>query len=102
SANPLLIDQPEDNLDNRFIFNTVVSKIEQARQSRQLVFITHNPNIPVLGDAGQVVVMESDGDHGGVTSAGDVDHCRDHIVTLLEGGDEAFRRRGNRYKISRK
>ena len=102
SANPLLIDQPEDNLDNRFIFKTVVSKIEQARQSRQLVFITHNPNIPVLGDAGQVVVMESDGDHGGVTSAGDVDHCRDHIVTLLEGGDEAFRQRGNRYKISRK
>ena len=102
SINPLLIDQPEDNLDNRFIFKTVVSKIEQARESRQLVFITHNPNIPVLGDAGQVVVMESDGDHGGVTSAGNVDHCRDHIVTLLEGGDEAFRQRGNRYKISRK
>jgi hypothetical protein len=102
SANPLLIDQPEDNLDNRFIFQTVVKKIDQARQSRQLMFITHNPNIPVLGEAGQVVVMESDGDHGQVTSSGDVDDCRDHIITLLEGGAEAFRQRGNRYKISRK
>ena len=102
SVNPLLIDQPEDNLDNRFIFKTVVSKIEQARQSRQLVFITHNPNIPVLGDAGQVVVMESDGDHGTMTTCGDVDDCRDHIITLLEGGDEAFRRRGKRYKIPQK
>jgi hypothetical protein len=102
SANPLLIDQPEDNLDNRFIFQTVVKKIEQARQSRQLMFITHNPNIPVLGEAGQVVVMESDGDHGQMISSGDVDDCRDHIITLLEGGAEAFRQRGNRYKISRK
>ena len=102
SANPLLIDQPEDNLDNRFIFQTVVQKIGQARQSRQLVFITHNPNIPVLGEAGQVVVMESDGDHGGMAASGDVDDCREHIITLLEGGAEAFRQRGNRYKISRK
>lgn len=102
SVNPLLIDQPEDNLDNRFIFKTVVSKIEQARQSRQLVFITHNPNIPVLGEAGQVVVMESDGDHGAMTTCGDVDDCRDHIITLLEGGDEAFRRRGKRYKFPHK
>jgi ABC-type transport system involved in cytochrome bd biosynthesis fused ATPase/permease subunit len=102
SANPLLIDQPEDNLDNRFIFQTVVKKIEQARQSRQLVFITHNPNIPVLGEAGCVVVMESDGDHGGMAASGDVDDCREHIITLLEGGAEAFRQRGNRYKITRK
>ena len=102
SANPLLIDQPEDNLDNRFIFQTVVSKIGKARENRQLVFITHNPNIPVLGEAGQVVVMESDGDHGGAATSGNVDHCRDHIITLLEGGAEAFRKRGNRYKMPQK
>ena len=102
SINPLLIDQPEDNLDNRFIFQTVVSKILQARQTRQLVFITHNPNIPVLGDAGCVVVMESDGDHGRAASTGDVDTCRDQIITLLEGGAEAFRQRGNRYRTGRK
>ena len=102
SANPLLIDQPEDNLDNRFIYQTVVSKIEQARESRQLMFITHNPNIPVLGEAGEVVVMESDGEHARVLTHGDVDHCRDSIINLLEGGEEAFRQRGSRYKIARK
>jgi len=99
SANPLLIDQPEDNLDNRFIFETVVSNIARARQGRQLVFITHNPNIPVLGDAGRVAVMESDGDHGSMARTGDVDECREQIITLLEGGAEAFRQRGNRYKV---
>jgi ABC-type transport system involved in cytochrome bd biosynthesis fused ATPase/permease subunit len=102
SINPLLIDQPEDNLDNRFIFQTVVSKILQARQTRQLVFITHNPNIPVLGDAGCVAVMESDGDHGRAASTGGVDACRDQIITLLEGGEEAFIKRGNRYSVGRK
>jgi hypothetical protein len=99
SANPLLIDQPEDNLDNRFIFETVVGNIVRARQGRQLVFITHNPNIPVLGDAGRVAVMESDGDHGSMARIGDVDECREQIITLLEGGAEAFRQRGNRYKV---
>lgn len=102
SANPLLIDQPEDNLDNRFIYKTVVTKIERARESRQLMFITHNPNIPVLGDAGEVVVMESDGEHARVHTHGNVDHCRDSIINLLEGGEEAFRQRGSRYKIARK
>ncbi len=102
SINPLLIDQPEDNLDNRFIFQTVVSKILQARQTRQLVFITHNPNIPVLGDAGCVAVMESDGDHGRAARTGGVDACRDQIITLLEGGEEAFIKRGNRYSVGRK
>jgi ABC-type cobalamin/Fe3+-siderophores transport system ATPase subunit len=102
SINPLLIDQPEDNLDNRFIYQTVVSKIEQARESRQLMFITHNPNIPVLGEAGEVVVMESDGEHARVLTHGDVDQCRDSIINLLEGGEEAFRQRGNRYRIARK
>ncbi len=50
SANPLLIDQPEDNLDNRFIFETVVDSIHKVKTGRQLIFVTHNPNIPVLGD----------------------------------------------------
>jgi len=102
SVNPLLIDQPEDNLDNRFIYQTVVSKIEQVRDSRQLMFITHNPNIPVLGDAGEVLVMESDGEHARVLTHGNLDDCRDSIINLLEGGEEAFRQRGSRYKIARK
>ena len=53
SENPLLIDQPEDNLDNSFIFEAVVANIQTVKATRQLIFVTHNPNIPVLGEAEQ-------------------------------------------------
>ena len=96
-GNPLLIDQPEDNLDNRFIFETVVANIQKVKPVRQLIFVTHNPNIPVLGEASRVFVMESDGERAGVTASGSVDECRSQIVNLLEGGAEAFRRRGEKY-----
>jgi ATPase subunit of ABC transporter with duplicated ATPase domains len=96
---PLLVDQPEDNLDNRFIFETVVANIHKVKATRQLIFVTHNPNIPVLGDAARVFVMESDGEHAVAATSGSVDECRTQIVTLLEGGAEAFRQRGQRYGV---
>ena len=97
SDNPLIIDQPEDNLDNRFIFQTVVESVRRVKQHRQLILITHNPNIPVLGDAEQVLVLESDGVRARVSREGNVDACKDEIVTLLEGGAEAFQKRRQRY-----
>ena len=98
-GNPLLIDQPEDNLDNRFIFETVVDNIHKVKSARQLIFVTHNPNIPVLGDASRLFVMESDGEHAKAVATGTVDECKDQIVTLLEGGADAFRKRGARYGV---
>lgn len=97
SDSTLIVDQPEDNLDNRFIFQTVVESIRHVKAKRQLVLVTHNPNIPVLGEADHVVVLESDGTRARVAKEGDVDDCKNEIVTLLEGGAEAFRRRGERY-----
>ena len=97
SENPLLIDQPEDNLDNRFVFENVVGKIGVIKRQRQLIFVTHNPNIPVLGDADRVFVMDSDGTTARTVNVGSVDDCKSNIVTLLEGGADAFRRRGQRY-----
>jgi hypothetical protein len=97
SANPLLIDQPEDNLDNGFVYATIVTSVSHAKKSRQLIFVTHNPNIPVLGDAENVVVMQSDGRTGKTKTVGNVDACCHDIVSLLEGGVEAFRLRGKRY-----
>lgn len=97
SNNPLLIDQPEDNLDNRFIFECVVASIREMKPRRQMIFVTHNPNIPVLGDAEQVFVLESDGGNARLVRSGTVDECRQEIVTLLEGGEEAFKQRQNRY-----
>ena len=53
---PLLVDQPEDDLDNRFIYDDVVKRLRAAKSHRQFVVATHNANIPVLGDAEQIVV----------------------------------------------
>jgi energy-coupling factor transporter ATP-binding protein EcfA2 len=95
--NPLIIDQPEDNLDNHFIYETVVNSIQQLKGRRQMIFITHNANIPVLSEADLVLVMNSDGKIGFVEKLGSVDECRDQIVDLLEGGKEAFELRRKRY-----
>lgn len=94
---PLIIDQPEDNLDNAFVFDTVVQSILRVKPSRQLILVTHNPNIPVLGEAERVFVMASSGTAAEVIAAGSVDEMRDHIERLLEGGADAFQRRMKRY-----
>ncbi len=94
---PLIIDQPEDNLDNHFIYETVVESIRRLRTRRQMIFITHNANIPVLGEADLVVVLNSDGKRGYVEKAGSVNECRREIIDLLEGGEEAFELRRQRY-----
>jgi ABC-type lipoprotein export system ATPase subunit len=94
---PLIIDQPEDNLDNRFVYDTIVAALKSVKSMRQLIFVTHNPNIPVLGDAARVIVMQSDGMSGSVKTLGDVDGCRAEIVDLLEGGKEAFDKRKAKY-----
>jgi hypothetical protein len=100
SANPLLVDQPEDNLDNNFVYGTVVSTVKVAKETRQMIFITHNPNIPVLGEASQILVMKSDGITAATEKVGTVDECKKEIISLLEGGKEAFIRRAECYKIS--
>ena len=95
--NPLIIDQPEDNLDNHFIFETVVNAVQRMKKRRQMIFITHNANIPVLAEAELVLVMNSDGRVGAIEKFGTVDECREQIIDLLEGGREAFQLRSKRY-----
>ncbi len=97
SDNPLLVDQPEDNLDNRFIYDTVVDSIRRVNQRRQVILITHNPNIPVLGEASQVFVLTSNGQHARILNQGTVDECKEEIINLLEGGRDAFMQRKQRY-----
>jgi hypothetical protein len=97
SERPLFIDQPEDNLDNAFIYDTVVKALRAVKGTRQVIFVTHNPNIPVLGEADRVFVFESDGHHARLRREGTVDQCKDDIETILEGGREAFLQRKARY-----
>ena len=61
---PLVLDQPEDNLDNRFISEGIVPKIRSEKRRRQFIFATHNANIPVLGDAELIVGMKAAGEAG--------------------------------------
>jgi ABC-type uncharacterized transport system ATPase subunit len=97
SERPLLIDQPEDNLDNAFVYETIVRALQTIKGSRQVIFVTHNPNIPVLGEAERVFVFSSDGQHSTLKQIGTVDECRDQIERILEGGREAFLLRKTRY-----
>ncbi len=97
SERPLLIDQPEDNLDNEFVHNIIVESVKDVKTRRQLIFVTHNPNIPVLCDSEQMLVMESDGTSGHVRNSGNVDECKLDIINILEGGEVAFKERQKRY-----
>ena len=97
SDRPLLVDQPEDNLDNGFVHRTIVDSVKRVKKHRQLAFVTHNPNIPVLGDAERILVLDSDGTNGIMRNCGTVDECKSDIVDLLEGGAEAFKQRKERY-----
>jgi DNA repair exonuclease SbcCD ATPase subunit len=97
SERPLLVDQPEDNLDNAFVFETIVKSIAEVKGRRQLIFVTHNPNIPVLGDAGRVFALRSTGRAATVANAGTVDDVAPEIMTILEGGRAAFEARRRRY-----
>lgn len=87
----------EERGRNRFIYDTVVESLRRVKTSRQLLLITHNPNIPVLGDAAGVFVLTSDGAKAWLLNNGDVDACKPEIINLLEGGEEAFAQRRERY-----
>jgi ATPase subunit of ABC transporter with duplicated ATPase domains len=95
----LIVDQPEDHLDNAFVVETLIKAISQRKQDGQLIFATHNANIPVLGGADRMIVMASDGARGFVRHEGGLDETPSvtAITSLLEGGMEAFNRRAKFY-----
>ena len=102
SDKPLIIDQPEDNLDGEFIYSTLVPVLRRAKERRQVIIVTHNPNIAVLGDAEQLVVMKALNDSGIIISRGSIDHpeTRESACGILEGAREAFLRRAKMYVVS--
>ncbi|MEW6754769.1 MAG: AAA family ATPase [Candidatus Latescibacterota bacterium] len=96
---PLVIDQPEDELDNRFLWDTVLPALRRLKGRRQLVVATHNANIVVNGDADQVIVLEATARHGRVALSGAIEDARvrDAVVRTVDGGREAFRLRQAKY-----
>jgi len=96
SDTPLIIDQPEDDLDNRHISNLVVSGLRALKNKQQVVVVTHNPNIPVNGGAEQIVIMEFAGGqiHSPLSGALQKNSIRTAVCEVMEGGRVAL---ANRY-----
>ena len=118
---PILIDQPEDNLDNRAIYNELVKYIREKKKERQIILVTHNPNIVVGADSEEVIVANQNGKNAPNDGAikfqyvsGSLENSspritdntvsilkrcgiREHVCDILEGGENAFRDRENKY-----
>jgi hypothetical protein len=101
SKSPLVIDQPEDDLDNRFIYSGVVRHLRDLKGERQVIVSTHNANVMVLGDAELVVTLEGYGQRGQVnqerTGSLDEPHVMRTAEDILEGGHKAFDTRRHLY-----
>jgi hypothetical protein len=97
----LIIDQPEDDLDNQTIYNDVIKEIKRLKGQMQFIFATHNANIPVLGDSEMLIACQYIPDTEIVAESGSID-CRniqEKIIRIMEGGKDAFEIRKNIYKI---
>jgi hypothetical protein len=121
---PILIDQPEDDLDNRAIYDDLVKYIRTKKLQRQIIIVTHNPNIVVGGDSELVICANQDGIETENTNhtkfeyiGGSLENTkkktkqksilmsqgiREHVCEILEGGDEAFIQREKKYRIAKK
>jgi ABC-type lipoprotein export system ATPase subunit len=97
---PLLLDQPEDDLDNRLVYDLVVKGLKKAKEKRQIIVVTHNANIPVNGDAEYILSMDSTSTDIKVLYSGTVENreIKKEICDVMEGSEKAFQLRSERYK----
>ncbi|POZ49964.1 TrlF family AAA-like ATPase [Methylovulum psychrotolerans] len=103
NVDPLIMDQPEDNLDNAFIAERIVHELRAAKTTRQFLFATHNANIPVFGDAEWIGVFTAVDNRGSLDADAqgsiDVPVIRDQVAAILEGGRAAFIQRKEKYEF---
>ena len=97
----LIIDQPEDDLDNQTIYEEVIKEIKKLKGSMQFIFATHNANIPVLGDSEKIIACKYNLEVEIELHSGTIDEheTQEQIVNIMEGGQEAFKRRKDIYSI---
>ena len=122
---PILIDQPEDNLDNRAIYNELVKYIRRKKKERQIILVTHNPNVVVGADSEEVIIANQNGKNSPNAEnikfqylTGSLENTsmriseenipilqrcgiREHVCDILEGGERAFKDRENKYGFHR-
>ena len=120
---PILIDQPEDDLDNRAIYKDLVKYLIKKKKERQIILVTHNPNIVVGADSELIIVANQNGNDSPNKSgikfqyiSGSLENTREyndsikitldsqgikqHVCEILEGGNEAFKKREKKYAIA--
>ena len=99
--NPIILDQPEENLDNETVVSLLVPVLDEAKKKRQIIMVTHNPNLAVVCDAEQIIY--SSFDRKGLSRItylpGSIENpaINVHVVNVLEGTKRAFNNRGNKY-----
>ena len=95
----LILDQPEEDLDNRFIYEDVVNILRDLKGKKQIITATHNANIPVLGDSELIVVLDKQDGHCKIVDKGSIDKqsIKEQVKRIMEGGQEAFLRRAEKY-----
>lgn len=98
--NLIIIDQPEDDLDNQVIYNEIITKVKERKPEVQFIFATHNANIPVLGDSEQVIAVSYD-ENQITVDMGSIDKkdIQNKVVDIMEGGQEAFNKRTQIYSL---
>lgn len=97
---PIVIDQPEDSLDIRSVWEDICSKIRRGKEKRQFIFTTHNSSLAVASDSDKFLIIEGGADKGHVVSSGSMDHrpLSDEVLKYLEGGVPTYRRKYDKYK----
>jgi ABC-type lipoprotein export system ATPase subunit len=102
SNHPLIIDQPEDNLDSEFIYWTLIPVLRRAKERRQIIIVTHNANIAILSDVEQIIVLKSTSERARIMARGSIDDpaTRNAACDILEGAREAFKTRAKIYGIA--
>ncbi len=96
---PLIIDQPEDELDSNFVFNELIPMIRRMKMKRQLIFATHNANLPVNGDSDLLYAFEAKNGKGVCKAQGGLDRqeVTEAVLDIMEGSEKAFMRRREKY-----
>lgn len=96
---PLIIDQPEDNLDSEFIYKTFVRNLRYVKERRQVIIVTHNANIAVLGDAELIIPLKAGSDKTIIVDRGSIDNpaTKKIACAILEGSEQAFKKRNQIY-----
>lgn len=97
---PLILDQPEDDLDNYLIYDLVVDQLRKSKETRQIITVTHNANIPVNGDSEVIIVMDSETKHLSPKLIGTIEdeEIKKALCAIMEGGTAAFNMRSKRYR----